>query len=68
MSTDSVESFKAWTLAKVEGLECPNHGKKPSIQFDGASLSEIRISMRTCCEQFNERANRAIAGRTLLAT
>ena len=58
---DPVEQFKNATLEKVDGLACPAHGKRPTIDFHGVTLRDIRISMRCCCGQLSTLANRAIA-------
>ncbi|HEY3739838.1 MAG TPA: hypothetical protein VGL53_08335 [Bryobacteraceae bacterium] len=60
-STIEVERFKSATLRKLEGLKCASHGKGPAVEFHGASLRDIRISMRCCCREMSALANRAIA-------
>ena len=58
---DPVELFKASTLQKLDGLTCKSHGKAPLVEFHGASLRDIRLSVRCCCRQFSTLANQAIA-------
>lgn len=60
-STGAVDRFKIATLRKLEGLRCASHNKAPVVEFHGASLRDIRISMRCCCREMSAVANRAIA-------
>ena len=58
---DPVEQFKTATLQKLGALTCAAHGKRPTVDFHGATLRDIRISMRCCCRRLSELANQAIA-------
>jgi hypothetical protein len=60
-SASPVEQFKASTLGKLNGLKCAVHGQTPVVEFRGATLRDIRISIRACCPELSARANRAIA-------
>ena len=57
----AVEEFKRTTLAKLAGVRCPSHGQAPRVEFQGAVLRDVRISIRTCCQSLSRLANNAIA-------
>lgn len=56
-----VERFKQTTRRKLQGVRCPVHRQPPRVNFHGASLREITISMSGCCERLMEIANTRIA-------
>ncbi len=58
-----VEEFKQQTLRKLEGVRCPDHHQPPRLNFHGATLQDVSIQMKTCCDKLAELANRKIAGR-----
>jgi hypothetical protein len=57
----TVDDFKASTLRKLESVHCPLHGESPRVMFQGSSLREVRISIRSCCAELSTRANHALA-------
>lgn len=57
----SLDDFKALTLGKMDSVECPLHGQRPQVVFHGVKLSEVTISIRSCCRELSGLANRAIA-------
>jgi hypothetical protein len=57
-----VEQFKQSTREKLRGVRCPEHHQPPRLQFHGASLREITISLSGCCARLMEIANARIAG------
>ena len=58
-----VEEFKQQTLRKLQDLECPDHHQIPRLNFRGATLQDVSIQMKTCCEKLAALANQKIAGR-----
>jgi hypothetical protein len=56
-----LEQFKRWTNAKLDGVRCPKHRKRPRLQFSGSSLRDASITMTACCDRLIELANKAIA-------
>jgi hypothetical protein len=61
LDTTRVEQFKQATQNKLDGLRCPEHRQPPRLQFQGASLRDITISISGCCEKLMELANARIA-------
>lgn len=57
----SLDDFKARTLGKLERVECPQHRQRPQVLFHGARLSDVTISIRSCCRELSGLANLAIA-------
>jgi len=57
-----VEDFKRATLRKLEHLRCPDHHQPPRLNFRGATLRDVSIQIKTCCEKLAVLANRKIAG------
>jgi len=55
-----VERFKQATRQKLQGVRCPVHHQPPRVNFHGASLQEVTISMSGCCERLMELANARI--------
>ena len=60
-STPDIEEFKRTTLAKLVDIRCPRHGQGPRVDFEGADLRDVRISIRACCRHLSDLANLAIA-------
>jgi hypothetical protein len=58
---DSLESFRERTRKKLRHLVCPIHQRAPELVFEGASLRDVRIVLRSCCDRLSRQANRAIA-------
>ena len=58
-----VEEFKQQTLRKLQDVECPDHHQIPRLNFRGATLQDVSIQMKTCCEKLAAMANQKIAGR-----
>jgi hypothetical protein len=58
--TERVAAFKRKTEAKMSGVVCPVHGHPAKIFFHGATLREMNLSMRGCCERLIAIANKAI--------
>ena len=58
-----VEDFKQQTLRKLQDVECPDHHQIPRLNFRGATLQDVSIQMKTCCEKLAALANQKIAGR-----
>jgi hypothetical protein len=61
LDTTRVEQFKQATRNKLAGLRCPEHRQPPRLQFQGASLRDITISIGGCCEKLMDLANARIA-------
>ena len=61
---NAVEQFKSSTLKKLDGLTCQAHNKRPMVDFHGATLREVQITMRCCCRRLSVLANEAIARAT----
>ena len=59
-----VERFKQSTREKLRGVRCPDHHRQPRLQFQGASLHEITITMSGCCAKLMDLANARIASET----
>jgi hypothetical protein len=57
-----VERFKQFTREKLRGVRCPEHHQPPRLNFHGASLDEITISLSGCCARLMELANARVAG------
>jgi hypothetical protein len=56
-----VERFKQSTREKLRGVRCPEHRQPPRLQFHGAELREITISLSGCCARLMELANARVA-------
>jgi hypothetical protein len=56
-----VEQFKQSTREKLRGVRCPEHHQPPRLNFHGASLEEITISLSGCCARLMELANARVA-------
>ncbi len=59
---DRVDAFKRLTASKLRGLRCPDHRLAPRLEFHGAALKDITISLSGCCDRLMELANRAVRG------
>lgn len=58
-----LEEFKRATALKLEGVRCPDHHQPPHLKFRGATLRDVSVEMRACCQKLMAMANRAIAQR-----
>lgn len=56
-----VERFKESTREKLRGVRCPEHHQPARLQFHGATLREITISLSGCCERLMALANARVA-------
>ena len=56
-----IEEFKHATLRKLESVRCAEHGRAPEVEFQGASLTDVAIRVRSCCDALSHMANAALA-------
>lgn len=57
-----VAEFKEQTLRKLQDVRCPDHHQPPRLHFHGATLRDVTIQIKTCCDKLAALANRRIAG------
>jgi hypothetical protein len=63
--TDSVEKImlrvaRNHIRRRLDGVSCPWHGQFPHILASGPSADRLTYSVEGCCENFVERATRAL--------
>jgi hypothetical protein len=57
-----VDEFKRETQRKLQDVRCPVHHQSPRLNFRGATLREVTVQIKTCCNELAALANRKIAG------